>query len=67
MQTPDVNVLVSAFRTDAPHHRLCRVSRSGTCWPRAERTGRIVGELLGALVLPGLGLAGIGLGRRRLW
>jgi toxin-antitoxin system PIN domain toxin len=24
MQTPDVNVLVSAFRTDAPHHRLCR-------------------------------------------
>lgn len=25
MQTPDVNVLVSAFRTDAPHHRLCRV------------------------------------------
>lgn len=24
MQTPDVNVLVSAFRSDAPHHRLCR-------------------------------------------
>lgn len=24
MQTPDVNVLVSAFRTDAPHHPLCR-------------------------------------------
>jgi len=24
MQTPDVNVLVSAFRTDAPHHRRCR-------------------------------------------
>lgn len=24
MQTPDVNVLVSAFRTDAPHHRICR-------------------------------------------
>jgi len=24
MQTPDVNVLVSAFRADAPHHRLCR-------------------------------------------
>jgi hypothetical protein len=24
MQTPDVNVLVSAFRTDAPHHSLCR-------------------------------------------
>lgn len=23
MQIPDVNVLVSAFRTDAPHHRLC--------------------------------------------
>lgn len=24
MQTPDVNVLVSAFRTDAPHHDVCR-------------------------------------------
>ena len=24
MQSPDVNVLVSAFRTDAPHHALCR-------------------------------------------
>lgn len=24
MQIPDVNVLVSAFRTDSPHHRLCR-------------------------------------------
>lgn len=24
MQTPDVTVLVSAFRTDAPQHRLCR-------------------------------------------
>ena len=24
MQTPDVNVLVSAFRSDSPHHRLCR-------------------------------------------
>lgn len=24
MQTPDVDVLVSAFRTDAPHHSLCR-------------------------------------------
>lgn len=24
MQSPDVNVLVSAFREDAPHHRLCR-------------------------------------------
>ncbi len=24
MQCPDVNVLVSAFRTDAPHHALCR-------------------------------------------
>lgn len=24
MQSPDVNVLVSAFRTDSPHHRLCR-------------------------------------------
>jgi uncharacterized protein len=24
VQTPDVNVLVSAFRTDAPHHALCR-------------------------------------------
>jgi len=24
MQTPDVSVLVSVFRTDAPHHRRCR-------------------------------------------
>jgi len=24
MQCPDVNVLVSAFRADAPHHTLCR-------------------------------------------
>ncbi len=24
MQSPDVNVLVSAFREDTPHHRLCR-------------------------------------------
>ena len=24
MQSPDVNVLVSAFREDATHHRLCR-------------------------------------------
>ena len=24
MQTPDVNVLVSAFRTDAPHHAVCK-------------------------------------------
>ena len=24
MQSPDVNVLVSAFRTDAPHHVVCR-------------------------------------------
>lgn len=24
MQSPDVNVLVSAFRTDAPQHDLCR-------------------------------------------
>jgi uncharacterized protein len=24
MQSPDVNVLVSAFRTDAPQHNLCR-------------------------------------------
>lgn len=24
MQTPDVNVLISAFRTDAPHHQICR-------------------------------------------
>ena len=24
MQTPDVNVLVSAFRTDSPHHRVCK-------------------------------------------
>ena len=24
MQSPDVNVLVSAFRTDSPHHGLCR-------------------------------------------
>ena len=25
MQSPDVNVLVSAFREDAPHHGRCRV------------------------------------------
>lgn len=24
MQSPDVSVLVSAFRADAPHHRACR-------------------------------------------
>ena len=24
MQSPDVNVLVSAFRTDSEHHALCR-------------------------------------------
>ena len=24
MQSPDVNVLVSAFRTDATHHERCR-------------------------------------------
>lgn len=24
MQSPDVNVLVSAFRSDAPHHQICR-------------------------------------------
>ena len=36
MQSPDVNVLVSAFREDADHHGLCRAWLVGACAGREQ-------------------------------